>query len=98
MIELMLADPAQLQHRNAYNIAAMSFTPAELTQAIRAHIPGFSIDYQVDPVRQSIADTWPRSVDDSAARQDWGWSERFDLAAMTADMLARLRERAPKAD
>jgi nucleoside-diphosphate-sugar epimerase len=98
MIELMLADPSRLRHRNAYNIAAMSFTPAELTQAIRAHIPGFSIDYQVDPVRQSIADTWPRSVDDRAAREDWGWSERFDLAAMTADMLARLRERSPKAD
>ena len=94
----MLADPARLRQRNAYNIAAMSFTPAELTQSIRAHIPGFSIDYQVDPVRQSIADTWPRSIDDSAARQDWGWSQRFDLAAMTADMLARLRERSPKAE
>lgn len=96
IIELMSADPAQLSYRNAYNIGAMSFTPAELAEALRHHIPGFIIDYQVDPVRQSIADSWPRSLDDEAARRDWGWSPRFDLAAMTADMLSQLRAKLPR--
>jgi nucleoside-diphosphate-sugar epimerase len=71
----------------------MSISPEDLAGEIRRHIPQFAIDYQVDPVRQSIADSWPRSLDDSAARADWGWAPRFDLAAMTADMLARLREK-----
>jgi nucleoside-diphosphate-sugar epimerase len=71
----------------------MSITPAELAAEIRKHISGFEIDYQVDPVRQAIADSWPRSLDNSAARADWGFTPRFELAAMTADMLARLRER-----
>ncbi|MCC6776121.1 MAG: L-threonine 3-dehydrogenase [Hyphomicrobiales bacterium] len=93
MVELMSADPAQLSYRNAYNIGAMSFTPAELADAVRRHIPDFIIDYQVDPVRQSIADSWPRSLDDEAARRDWDWSPHFDLAAMTADMLSHLRAR-----
>jgi nucleoside-diphosphate-sugar epimerase len=93
MIELMEADAARLRFRNAYNITAMNVTPAELAQEIRKHIPRFVIDYRVDPLRQSIADTWPRSLDDSAARADWGWSPRFELAAMTKDMLERLRER-----
>jgi nucleoside-diphosphate-sugar epimerase len=91
MIELMAADAARLRYRNAYNITAMSFTPAELAGAIRRHIPDFTIDYRVDAVRQAIADSWPRSVDDSAAREDWGWSPRFDLHAMTKDMLAQVR-------
>jgi nucleoside-diphosphate-sugar epimerase len=93
MIELMEADGGRLRHRNAYNVTAMSISPEDLAAEIRRHIPGFAIDYQVDPVRQSIANSWPRSLDDSAARQDWGWAPRFDLAAMTADMLACLREK-----
>jgi nucleoside-diphosphate-sugar epimerase len=93
MIELMEADATRLRHRNAYNVTAMSVTPAELAAEIRKHIPDFVIDYRVDPMRQSIADSWPRSLDDSAARNDWGFSPRFDLAAMTADMLARVREK-----
>jgi nucleoside-diphosphate-sugar epimerase len=93
MVELMEADGGALRHRNAYNVTAMSISPEDLAGEIRKHIPGFAIDYQVDPVRQSIADSWPRSLDDSAARADWGWAPRFDLAAMAADMLARLRER-----
>ncbi|HEY7297929.1 MAG TPA: NAD-dependent epimerase/dehydratase family protein [Xanthobacteraceae bacterium] len=93
MIALMEADSAQLRFRNAYNVTAMSITPAELAAEIRKHISGFEIDYQVDPVRQAIADSWPRSLDNSAARADWGFTPRFELAAMTADMLARLRER-----
>ena len=91
MIALMQADPAKLRYRNAYNISAMSITPAELAAEIGKHVAGFAIDYQVDPVRQGIADTWPRSVDTSAAREDWGFAPRFDLAAMTTEMLARLR-------
>lgn len=100
MIELMEADSARLQHRNAYNVTAMSITPAELAAEIRKHVPGLAIEYEVDPIRQSIADSWPRSLDDSAARKDWGFAPRFDLAAMTVDMLARLREktRNPKRD
>src|ERR1700694_4200212 len=71
----------------------MSFSPAELADAIRKHIPAFAIDYKVDPVRQSIADSWPRSLDDSAAREDWDWSPRFDIKTMTADMLSRSLEK-----
>jgi nucleoside-diphosphate-sugar epimerase len=93
MIELMAADPTQLRYRNAYNVTAMSVTPAEIAGEIRQRIPGFVIDYHVDSVRQAIADSWPRSLDDSAAREDWRWRPKFDLPAMTADMLARLRER-----
>jgi nucleoside-diphosphate-sugar epimerase len=90
IIELMEADAARLTHRNAFNVAAMSFTPAELTEEIRRHRPAFEVDYRVDPVRQSIADSWPESVDDSAARSEWGWKAEYDLAGMTADMLAKL--------
>jgi len=93
MIELMDADASRLRFRNAYNITAMSITPAELAAAIRVHIAGFVIDYRVDPVRQAIAESWPRSLDDSAAREDWGWRPAFTLAGMVEDMLARLRER-----
>ena len=93
VIALMQADSGRLRFRNAYNVTAMSITPAELAAEIRKHIPEFEIDYQVDPVRQAIADSWPGSLDNSAARADWGFAPRFDLAAMTADMLARLRER-----
>ncbi|MGE0639730.1 MAG: L-threonine 3-dehydrogenase [Thermoanaerobaculia bacterium] len=91
VIELMQADPAKLLHRNAFNIAAINFTPAELASAIREHLPGFRIAYDVDPVRQRIADSWPESLDDSAARQEWGWSPRYDLSAMVAEMLRELR-------
>jgi nucleoside-diphosphate-sugar epimerase len=100
MMALMEADASRLRFRNAYNVTAMSITPAELAAAIRKHIPDFAIDYQVDPLRQSIADSWPRSLDDAAARDDWGFAPQFDLSAMTADMLARLRDkvRAPTGD
>jgi nucleoside-diphosphate-sugar epimerase len=93
MIELMEADGGRLGHRNAYNVTAMSLSPEDLAAEIRKHIPDLAIDYQVDPVRQAIADSWPRSLDDSAARADWGWAPRFDLATMSADMLARLRQK-----
>jgi nucleoside-diphosphate-sugar epimerase len=93
MIELMEADPGSLRYRNAYNVTAMSFTPEELAEEIRCHMPDFVLTYQIDPVRQSIADSWPRSLDDRAAREDWGWKPRFDLAGMTADMFVQLTAR-----
>jgi nucleoside-diphosphate-sugar epimerase len=93
MIDLMTADAARLRYRNAYNITAMSVTPEDIAAAIRRHVPGFEIDYDVDPVRQAIADSWPRSLDDSAAHRDWSWKPKYDLDAMTADMLARLKDK-----
>lgn len=98
MTELMDADPAGLRHRNAYNLAATSFTPAQLAEEIRRHRPGFEIDYEVDPVRQAIADSWPRTIDDEDARAEWGWRPQYDLPTLAADMLertaARLRRKA----
>lgn len=91
MIELMEADPTMLKHRNAYNISAMSISPAMLAKAIKKHIPAFEIDYEVDPIRQAIAESWPRAVEDGCAREDWGWQEQYDLATMTEDMLKNLR-------
>lgn len=90
IIEVMAADPARLRHRNAFNITAMSFTPEELAAAIRTHIPSFVIDYQVDPVRQAIADSWPESLDDSAARAEWDWCPQYDLPTLVRDMLENL--------
>src|SRR6516164_3606223 len=93
MIALMEADGARLNHRNAYNVTAMSVAPEDLAAEIRQHIPAFAIDYQIDPVRQAIAESWPRSLDASAARADWGFAPKYDLTGMTADMLVRLREK-----
>ena len=92
-IEVMEADPARLLHRNAFNVTAMQLTPARLADAIRAHLPDFRIDYDVDPVRQRIADSWPRRLDDTAARAEWGWRPEYELDRMTADMLERLAEK-----
>jgi nucleoside-diphosphate-sugar epimerase len=90
-IELMEADPARLVHRNAFNVTAMQLTPERLAAAIREHLPSFEIDYQVDPLRQAIAESWPRRLDDSAARTEWDWRPEYDLQTMTADMLTHLR-------
>ncbi|HYO15484.1 MAG TPA: L-threonine 3-dehydrogenase [Thermoanaerobaculia bacterium] len=90
-IGVMEADPSRLVHRNAFNVTAMNFTPEELAAEIRKHIPDFVLDYQIDPVRQAIADSWPNSLDDSAARSEWGWSPDYDLPAMVRDMLDNLR-------
>jgi nucleoside-diphosphate-sugar epimerase len=86
-INLMEADPARLKHRNAFNVTAMSFDPEIIAAAIRKHIPEFTIDYDVDPVKKAIAETWPNSMDDSAAREEWGWEPEYDLEAMTTDMI-----------
>ncbi len=93
MIELMEADSSRLIHRNAFNIAAMNFTPAEIAEELKKHIPGFSIDYNVDAIRQEIADSWPDCMDDSAAREEWGWKAEFDLPSMATDILKKIRDR-----
>ena len=91
-IELMEAPAEQMKTRMAYNLSAMSFSPKEIAAAIQKHLPDFSIDYNPD-FRQAIADGWPKSIDDSAARSDWGWKNEFDLDTMSADMLMHLKEK-----
>lgn len=90
VVELMEAPPERLTYRNAFNITAMQFTPAELAEAIRTHIPHFRIDYDPDPLRQSIADSWPARLDDSEAREQWGWRHHYGLPDMVADMFRGL--------
>lgn len=90
IVTLMEADPSKLIHRNAFNITAMSFEPLMVANEIKKHIPEFIIDYDVDPVRQAIADSWPNNMDASAAREEWGFSAKYDLQAMTVDMLDKL--------
>jgi nucleoside-diphosphate-sugar epimerase len=92
-IEIMQAPAENIKIRSAYNLSAMDFTPVEITDAIKKHIPDFTIDYAPD-FRQKIADSWPQSIDDSSARQDWNWKHEFNLDAMTADMLEHLSDRA----
>ena len=92
-IELMEADPSKLVHRNSFNIASMSFAPEDIYLSIRKHLPAFEMVYQVDPLKQSIADSWPDCMDDSCARQEWGWKPKYDLESMTTDMLQKLSER-----
>ncbi|WP_416197851.1 MAG: Nucleoside-diphosphate-sugar epimerase [Sporanaerobacter sp.] len=96
IIGLMEANPDKLIHRNAFNITAMSFAPEDIAAEIKKHIPEFEIDYDVDPVRQAIADSWPNSLDDSAAREEWGWDPKYDLSSMTVDMLEKLKEKLNK--
>ena len=91
IVQLAEADPAKLIHRNAFNVTAMSFAPENISAEIRKHIPNFVMDYDVDPIRQGIANSWPNSLDDSAARQEWGWNPKYNLASMTIDMLEKLR-------
>jgi nucleoside-diphosphate-sugar epimerase len=93
MIELMEANPTRLLHRNAFNLTAMNFTPAELTREIQKHIPEFEIEYEIDPVRQAIADSWPNYMDDSCARQEWGWKPEYDLPRMTKEMIEVLSKK-----
>ena len=90
VMDLLDAPADRLVHRNAYNVTAMSFTPAELAEAIRAHLPGFELLHEPDPVRQRIADSWPNRMDDSAARQEWGWAPSYDITSMVADMMEQV--------
>jgi len=92
IMELMAADFGRLRHHADFNVAAVSFTPGELASEIRNHIPGFTVDYRPD-FRQAIADSWPESIDDSAAREEWDWRPDYDLAAMTKDMIEVLSRR-----
>ena len=90
-MQLMEADSNSLLHRNGYNVSAMSFSPRELSQEIKKWIPEFKISYDIDPVRQSIADSWPNSMNDMAAREEWGWQPDYDLPKMSKDMLEKLK-------
>lgn len=92
-INIMEADPDKLIHRNSFNIASMSFDPEMLCTAIRKHYPDFVMGYEIDPLKQAIADSWPNSLDDTCARQEWGWSPQYDLEKMTDDMIKVLKER-----
>lgn len=92
-IQLMEADPARLVHRNAFNIASMSFAPEEIYAAIKKYKPDFEMVYDVDPLKQAIASSWPDSLDDTCARQEWDWAPHYDLDSMTRDMLEKLEVR-----
>lgn len=89
-MKLMESDGRRLKHRNAFNVTAMSFTPAQLAAEIQKQLPEFTIAYKIDPIRQAIADSWPRHMNDSAAQYEWGWQARFDLPAMVKDMLDKI--------
>ena len=85
-IELMQADPEKISIRTSYNISGISFSPKDIAEEIKKHIPDFTINYHPD-YRQAIADSWPQSIDDSVARNDWGWKEEYNLATMAKEML-----------
>ena len=89
-IDVMEADPSRLVHRNAFNIASLSFGPETVYQAIKKYKPDFEMVYDVDPLKQSIAESWPDRLDDTCAREEWDWCPRYDLDAMTRDMLEKL--------
>ncbi len=96
LIQVAEADISDLEHHADFNVNAMSFAPEQLAEAIRKRVPEFTMDYKIDPLRQSIACSWPNSLDDSAARKEWGWRPKFGLEAMVEDMLDNLsRKLAP---
>lgn len=92
-IHIMEADGSRLVHHNGFNVASMSFDPETIFQAIKAHKPDFEMEYQVDSLRQSIADSWPDKMDDTCAREEWDWKPDYDLERMTVDMLENLQKR-----
>lgn len=93
IIDLMEADGNKLKHRNAFNVTAMSFNPEMICNEIKKHIPEFTMDYDVNNDLQKIANSWPNSLDDSAAKEEWDWKPEYDLESMTKDMLEKLREK-----
>lgn len=93
IVQLMEADPAKLIHRNSFNVASMSFDPEMIANAVRKQLPEFVMTYELDELRQRIADSWPNSLDDSCAREEWGWDPTFNLETMSEDMIATLRKR-----
>lgn len=94
--DLMEADPARLIHRNSFNIASMSFCPKELFEAIKKRIPDASFDYDIDPVKAAISASWPDIMDDSCAREEWGWKPEWGMEAVVDDMLAAVRKKSVK--
>lgn len=92
-IELMEANPDRLQHRNSFNIASMSFEPTEIIAEVKRLVPELEVDFVIDELCQSIADSWPNSMDDSCARSEWDWKPEYDLRAMSEDMVATLRKK-----
>ncbi|MCM1369332.1 MAG: NAD-dependent epimerase/dehydratase family protein [Candidatus Amulumruptor caecigallinarius] len=92
-VDIMEADPSRLIHRNSFNIASMSFDPEIIYNKIREYVPEFKMEYELDPLRQQIADSWPDSLDDTCAREEWDWKPEFDLDSMTQDMLVNLRKK-----
>ncbi len=92
-IEIMEANPDKFVHRNSFNIASMSFDPEIIYHQIKKYVPDFQMEYKVDPLRQAIAESWPNSLDDTCAREEWGWKPEYNLDAMTQDMLSKLKAR-----
>lgn len=93
IIALMEAPSEQLIHRNAYNVSAMSIAPEDVEKAIQKHQPDFKVTYEVDPIRQGIAESWPNAIDTTIAKEEWGFSPQYDLDKMTEDMLAQLKKK-----
>jgi nucleoside-diphosphate-sugar epimerase len=90
VVQLMEADSTKLMNRNAFNVTAMSVDPEAIADAIRSVIPTFTLTYEVDPVRQAIAESWPNSIDATAAKEQWGFNPKYDLKSMTEDMLKKV--------
>ena len=93
MVDIMEADPSKLIHRNSFNVTAMSFDPEIIYNAIKKYYPNFEMEYKFDPIRQAIADSWPNKMDDSCARNEWGWNPKYDLDKMTVDMIETLKKK-----
>lgn len=92
-INIMEADPTKLIHRNSFNVTAMHFNPEEIYKEIQKHIPAFKMEYNLDEVRQKIADSWPNWMDDTCARAEWGFKPKFNLESMTVDMIDKLKKK-----
>ena len=93
IVDLLNADGDKLVHRNSFNITAMSFEPEEIAASIRKYIPDFELEYDVDPVRQGIANSWPNSIDATCAKEEWNFSPNYDLDKMTREMLVQLSKK-----
>ena len=93
MVNIMEADPSKLIHRNSFNVTAMSFDPEILYNTIKKYIPTFEMEYKPEPIKQAIANSWPNSLDDSCARNEWGWNPKYDLDKMAIDMIETLRKK-----
>ena len=93
MVNIMEADPDKLVHRNSFNLTSMAFDPEIIYNSIKKYIPDFEMEYKIDPIKQAIASSWPNSLDDTCARNEWGWSPKYDLDKMTVDMIESLRKK-----